>query len=136
MEGYAITAHLTPKVSLKCWSTFWTLNLSHKICILLSAKYAPNCISLVLSTSAARSFGAYANRTIAIAKVQNNLEFQKDTRRKMKYLAKIFGVYRNNSYLCSVKRLLLAIRVSFPRGSKTWSTLLHFKKSYSNEWLF
>jgi len=47
----------------------------------------------------------------------------------MKYFAKLFGTYQNTSYLSSineaakpsgsVKRSLLTIRVSFPRGSKT-----------------
>ncbi len=56
------------------------------------------------------------------------MELQKETLRNLYYFAKMFGTYRNNSYLCSVKSLLLAIRVSFPRGSKTLSTLLQILK--------
>ena len=33
-------------------------------------------------------------------------------------------------YLCTVKTTILTIRVSFPRGSKTLSTLLHFKSHF------
>ena len=46
-DGYAITAYLTPKVSLSfVGRQFEYLNLSHKICILLSAKYAPSRLGL------------------------------------------------------------------------------------------
>ena len=46
-DGYAITAYLTPKVSLSfVGRQFEYLNLSHKICILLSAKYAPPRLGL------------------------------------------------------------------------------------------
>ena len=32
-------------------------------------------------------------------------------------VSKIFGTFRNSSYLCNVKMKVLAIRVTFPRGA-------------------
>lgn len=61
------------------------------------------------------------------------MELQKETLRNLYYFAKMFGTYRNNSYLCSVKSLLLATPLS--AGSKTLSTLLHLK-SHPYGWLF
>ena len=57
------------------------------------------------------------------------MELQKETLRKLKYFTKIFGTYRNNSYICSVKSLLLATPLS--AGSKTLSTLLHKKGEHN-----
>lgn len=69
-------------------------------------------------------------RNDCTAKVQNKLELEKETRRNLKYFSKKFGAYRNISYISSineaakpsghVKRLPLAIRVSFPRGARLY----------------
>ena len=40
----------------------------------------------------------------------------------------MFGCLGNYIYLCSVKMYVLAIRVIFPRGSKTEPTLLQKKE--------
>ena len=72
-------------------------------------------------------------RNDCTAKVQNKLELEKETRRNLKYFSKKFGAYRNNSYLCSVKSLLLAIRVSFPRGQAVYVTT-HLKATLG--WFF
>ena len=110
-EGYAITAHLTPKVSFTCWSTFWILNLSHKICILLSAKYAPNRISLVHSRTAVCCFYTGTDGTIAVQKYKINWNYKKKQREiwniSPKYLGQkklylfLFGQVARNVYLCN-----------------------------------
>ena len=92
-DGYAITAHLIPKVSFQCWSTFWTLNLSHKICILLSAKYAPNRISLVHSRTAVCCFYTGTDGTIALQKY-NNFRIQQNK------TTIIFGGLQKSVYFC------------------------------------
>ena len=40
----------------------------------------------------------------------------------------MLGGFKKFAYLCNVKMNVLAIRVSFPRGSKTISTLLQLNK--------
>ena len=60
------------------------------------------------------------------------MELQKETLRNLYYFAKMFGTYRNNSYLCSVKSLLLAIRVNFPRGASLYR---HYPFKKSSLWM-
>ena len=61
------------------------------------------------------------------AKIQNKLELVVLWGKKMKIICEILATFRNNPYLCSVK-CMFDYPGRIPRGSKTLSTLLHFKR--------
>ena len=50
---------------------------------------------------------------------------------KLQFSTERSGVIASDilTYLCTVKMKVLTIRVTFPRGSKTGSTLLHFRRA-------
>ena len=71
------------------------------------------------SRSDARMVIVKVHNTIGISSDAHSFFFfllQKETMKNFKYFTKMFGAFRNTYYICHVKRLPVAIRVSFPRG--------------------